>query len=251
MARKMHGRRRRRHNRVTWFVPRTSDTLDFAENSCWSNEDSVFGPVGATVAPRQVTIPIVTNATQAVSPDVDPSLAQHPLSEGWLLNRIRGSLHFTAGLTGNFPNTNTPAADLIIGAAIIHVGICRVQTLGDNWVIPVPSLNESCLADWLYLHHFQIATDNAVCHVCNYEVRGNSNTDKVGGYEIQSAITSSQVFGRPSMVDIDVDVKVKRRITTEHGIWMVINAEIGDPDLSDNFLFQVRPLMRALISKTV
>lgn len=251
MARRFRKFARRRRRRVAWFAPRLGPTSKDPTVSCWSDEDISLAPIGATTGPTRMIIPIVTEETQALSPDDDATLSKHPLTERLLVSRIRGSVHFIQGLTGNFPNTNQPASDLILGSVLVHVGICRVQTVGDAWPIPLPNPNDSCLADWLYLKHFSMSTDNAVCHVCHYEALKPSDSTTVGGLEIQAPITSAQLFGVPSMVDLEVDVKVKRNIEPEHGLWMVVSYEVGDPDLADNFLMTIRPFLRAIISKSV
>lgn len=245
MARRRFSRRSRRKTKVVWFAPRTGvDGTDGPAYSCWADIDALLKPVGAADTAHTIVIsPIVTNVEQAITPDLYPdAMNSHPMPERWTIQRIRGQI------LADCIQTQSPS--LSWDGAILHAGIIRTQTVGDNLVIPVPHLNDSCLSDWLWMTHIHMSAGQLVCHDCpsTQTCCDNSNNSVVGS--TGTAITGFQVFGRPNLIEIDVDVRVKRKVEPEHGIWLVMTAETA-PTAVDRVDFTVRPMLRALLSRTV
>lgn len=248
--RKFRRRLSRRSPRVAWFTPRTDGTAMDPTVSCWSDTDATFFPETSVSLPTIMISPIVTNVAQAELPGNDPTLNAHPLSEKWTIQRIVGSIHFNAEPFGTIGNPPVNAADIIIGSVLLHMGIVRMATVGDAFPIPRPSHNDSALSDWMWLHHQEMSTANIVCHTCHYQVLKPSDSTVVDGLEIQGPVSSAEVFGLPSLLDIPVNVKVKRRIEPEHGLWLVCTATV-QPGFENNIAIAMRPFLRAIISKTV
>lgn len=250
MARRMH-RRSRRRRRVVWFAPRTSDTMNDPTVSCWSDVAAPLFPVGSASSPRILVSPIVTNIAQAVSPSTDADLGSHPLSERWTIQRIRGQVLVDV--------INTQQVPSALDGVVIHLGIVRMATVGDAFPIPQPQRNDSCLSDWMWLHHEQSSAAVTVCENCQSTlvtsgtIIDGSTTETVNLLSTGptgTAITGYDVFGRPNLIDIDVDVRVKRKIEPEHGLWLVVTAEVA-PTAVDRVELSVHPYLRVLLSGSV
>lgn len=193
----------------------------------------------------------MTNIAQAVSPDTDADLGSHPLSERWTIQRIRGQVLIDA--------INTEQVQAALDGIVVHLGIVRMATVGDAFPIPQPQRNDSCLSDWMWLHHEQMSAASVACHDCQ-ETLVTSGTILSGGTTetvnllstgpTGTPITGFQVFGRPNLIDIPVDVKVKRRIEPEHGLWLVVTAEVA-PTAVDRVELSVHPFLRVLLSGSV
>lgn len=233
-----------------WFAPRTAPTFDDPTVSCWSNVAGPLWPVGSASVPHILFSPIVTNIVQAVSPTADIDLNAHPVSEGWTVQRIRGQILIDAiAIPDQFGNVTS------WDGVVVHMGIVRVSAIGDAFGIPQPQLNEACLSDWLWLHKVQMSAAGVVCHNCPVDETTTGTGDASGSGsdvsgDIAHPVTGFQVFGAPNLVDVNVDVKVKRRITTEHGLFLVFTCETAF-NAVDRVELSIRPQLRALLSKTV
>lgn len=246
MARRMRAGRRRSRRRTVWFAPRTDPDHKDPSVSCWADVGLGFYPIGATGTPRLVWSPIVTNIAQAVTPTVDADLNQHPLSERWTVQRIVGDIAFQAyELPDQFGTT------LRWDGVDVHWGIYRGETIGDAFPLPRPDENFSCLGDWLHFDHFSMSTAEVVCHDCDItygSVTDAGNCATCPG-TTSTGITGAQMFGVPNLVWRHVDVKVKRKILPEHGLWIVACATVGVG--AEEFVeLSWRPMCRVLLSST-
>lgn len=241
MARRFKSRRRRR-TRVVWFAPRTSTLNTDAFTSCFADEGVGFFPKGSTSSPRGIISPIIGNITQALSPDADPTLSEHPLAERWTVQRIVGDVAVQA--------VSTQQLQLAHDGVDIHMGIYRSQSIGDAVLDYDPTQNQECLMDWLWMTHFSMSCAEITCHDCPVDETTNSQPPVETTGDIGSAVTGFQVFGVPSLTWTHVDVKVKRRVEPEHGLWLAVYATVGASAV-DRVALSCEPKLRVLLSRTV
>lgn len=241
---KRRHRAMKRKRATAWWVPRTSDNLDFPTTSCWANEGEPFSALGSTSGlPTRVICPIASSEVQAISPDISQQMARHPEVERWRLERIVGDFNVSAfGIQG------------FLDGFFINWGICRYKSVGDNTLVPSPTLNESALYDWLVLGHFSVWSLSHACFNCTGQATcptGDPNGCDLVDVNVPTALTAFQFSGVPGDVWTHVDVKVKRTIRPEEGLAFVMEAEAGSLAAADRDVLSFTPRLRALLSKIV
>lgn len=244
-------RSRRRRPAVVWFAPRTESPNggDWSQ-SCFADVAGPLWPTGSASSPIRLISPIVTNITQAISPTTDSDLNSHPISERWTIQRIVGQI-----LVDVIAIPDQFGVVTSWDGVVIHAGIVRVNTIGDAFGIPRPDRNDSCLSDWMWMTHVQQSAAGVVCHNCPVNETMTGTGDASGsGYDVSGDIahpvTGYEVFGRGNLIEIPVDIKVKRRVEPEHGVWLSMTAETA-PGAVDRVELSVRPMLRALLARTV
>lgn len=242
--RKSHSRRKRRT--IWWTPPTGASSYNDPTNSCWADVGTGFFPVGSASAPAFGISPIITNLKQQLDPAelTDPEFAQHPVTERWRVERIVGSVAVQA--------ISTAQPQLYHDGIDVHMGIVRRTATHDAVSMVFPDPNDESLSDWLWLKHFSMSAAALVCHVCDgvdYGVSDGGNCSTCPGQNM-TAISTATVFGVPALTWTDVDVRVRRNITTETGLWLVVRATVATTAV-DRVALSWQPKLRALLSRSV
>lgn len=245
--RRSHSRRKRR---VIWWAPPTTPLgattpMNDPTVSCFADVGVGFFPVGSMGSPTFGLSPIITNLKPQISPDElkYPEFSQHPSTERWRVERIVGDVAVQA--------IGTAQPSLFLDGIDIHMGIVRRTATHDAVSMVFPDANDECLADWLWMTHFSMSAASTVCHECPIEWDGTGDASGSGALGTAGhVVTPYEVFGTPALTWTHVDVRVKRNVRTEDGIWLVVRATVG-AGAEDRVALSWQPKLRALLSRSV